>query len=175
MEHRLASSGYCARAKKTLVLAAILALLDAAPAPGFARSADGADLSPTGPNLAAMLPEFNRICADLISAREELRRGTLDEEAFGDRVLALFVDADSLRNSMETAGATARRIASPLFAMSHGIRYLIDSLRENYVGIVARNGTSFVAADRALQAAVAWRSGMGTTGGAEAIADAVRP
>ena len=162
------SSGYCARAKKTLILAAILALLDAAPAPRYALSA-------TGPDLAAMLPEFNRICADLTRAREELRRGTLDEEAFGDRVLALFVDADSLKNSLETAGTSVRRIASPLFAMSHGIRYLIDSLRENYVGIVARNGTSFVAADRALQAAVAWRSGMGATGGAEAISDAARP
>ena len=168
MRHRIASPGLCARAKKTLILAAILALLDAAPAPRYALSA-------TGPDLAAMLPEFNRICADLSRAREELRGGTLDEEAFGDRILALFVDADSLKNSMETAGASARRIASPLFAMSHGIRYLIDSLRENYVGIVARNGTNFVEADRALQAAVAWRSGVGTTGGAEAMADALRP
>jgi len=144
MGHRFALSGYCARAKRTLLL-------------------------------AAMLPEFNRICTDLTRAREELRVGTLGEEAFGDRILALFVDADSLMNSLETAGTSARRIASQLFAMSHGIRYLIDSLRENYVGIVARNGSSFVAADRALQAAVAWRSGMGATNGAEAISDATRP
>lgn len=168
MGHRFAQSGYCARAKRTLVLAAILASLDVAPAPRYA-------LAVTGPDVNSMLPEFNRICTDLTRAREELRLGKLDEEAFSDRVLALFVDADSLRNTLETAGASARRIASPLFAMSHGIQYLIDSLRENYVGIVARNGTSFVAADRALQAAVAWRSGMGSTTGVEAISDATRP
>jgi hypothetical protein len=168
MGHPFVPSGYCARAKKTLVLAAIVALLDAAPAPGFARSSEG-------PDLAAMLPEFNRICVELTRAREELRLGTLGEEEFCDRVLALFVDADSLNHSLGSVGASARRVASPLFAMSHGLRYLIDSLRENYVGIVARNGVSFVAADRALQAAVAWRSGVGATGCAEAVADASRP
>ena len=172
MGHRFALSGYCARAKRTLVLAAIVALLDAAPSPQYALATTGPDF---GPNLAAMLPEFNRICADLIQAREDLRHGTLDEEGFCDRILALFVDADSLNHSLESAGASARRVASPLFAMSHGLRYLIDSLRENYVGIVARNGISFVAADRALQAAVAWRSGIGETGGAASVADAARP
>lgn len=175
MKNRLVRSGCCARAKKTLVLAAIVALIDAAPAPGFARSSDSPDPAPTVPDLAAMLPEFNRICSDLTRAREELRLGTLPEEAFCDRVLDLFVDADSLNQSVESAGASARRVASPLFAMSHGLRYLIDSLRENYVGIVARNGTSFVEADRALQAAVAWRSGVAVTSGAEAMADALRP
>jgi len=175
MEARFDLSGCCARAKKTLVLAAIVALIDAAPAPGFARAADPSDLDATEPNLAAMLPEFNRICADLKQAREELRVGSIPEEAFCDRVLDLFVDADSLNHSLESAGVSVRRVASPFFAMSHGLRYLIDSLRENYVGIVAQNGVSFVAADRALQAAVAWRSGIGTTGGAEAMADALRP
>jgi hypothetical protein len=174
MEYRHAPTGYCSRAKSSLILAAILASLEAAPSPSPASAA-------TGPDPAAMVPEFNRICTDLTRAREELRMGTLDDEAFGDRILALFVDADSLRNTLESAGASTRRIASPLFAMSHGIRYLIDSLRENYVGIVARNGTSFVAADRALQAAVAWRSGigaasgMGAVSGVEAISDATRP
>ena len=171
MEHRFVLSGYCARAKKTLVLAAIVALIDAAPAPGFARSSD----APTGPDFATMLPEFNRICTDLTRAREELRLGALGEEEFCDRILALFVDADSLNNTLYSAGASVRRVAGPLFAMSHGLHYLIDSLRDNYVGIVARNGTNFVEADRALQAAVAWRSGVGTTGGAEAMADALRP
>ncbi|HYR68499.1 MAG TPA: hypothetical protein VER77_01335 [Candidatus Dormibacteraeota bacterium] len=177
MGHLFAQSGNCARAKRALVLAAILASLDAAPTSRCALAA-------TGPDLYAMLPEFNRICTDLTRAREELRLGTLDEDAFGDRILALFVDADSLMNCLQTAGASTRRIASPLFAMSHGIRYLIESLRENYVGIVARNGTSFVAADRALQAAVAWRSGVGGTGeaagvdaisGLDAISGAARP
>lgn len=168
MEHRFELSGGCSRAKRTLVLAAIVAFLDVAPAPHYAGAA-------TGPDLAAMLPEFNRICVDLTRAREELRLGTLGEDAFCDRVLDLFVDADSLNHSLESAGVSARRVASPFFAMSHGLRYLIDSLRENYVGMVGRSGTSFVAADRALRAAVAWRSGIGTTGGAEAVSDALRP
>jgi hypothetical protein len=59
--------------------------------------------------------------------------------------------------------------------MGHSLRYLIDSLRENYVGIVGRNGISFVTADQALQAAVAWRSGVGTSDGAESMRDAARP
>ena len=175
MEHGFGLSGYCARAKRTLVLAAIVALIDAAPAPVYARTSDEPDHDATVPNLATMVPEFNRICADLARAREELRLGTLGEDEFCDRILSLFVDADSLNHSLLSAGATARRVASPLFAMSHGLRYLIDSLRENYVGIVARNGVSFVAADQALKAAVAWRSGIGATGGSEAMADALRP
>jgi hypothetical protein len=81
----------------------------------------------------------------------------------------------------------ARQAGTPLFAMDRGLRYLIESLRENYVGIVRRNGLSFVEADRALQAAVAWRSGadivpgMGeasagiAAGFTESVADAARP
>ena len=168
MGHRFDPSGYFSRAKRTLVLAAMLALLDVVPAPENALAA-------AGPDLKAMLPEFNRICSDLTRAREELRGGVLGEDAFCDRVLALFVDADSLRNSLESVGPSTRHVASPFFAMSHGLRYLIDSLRENYVGIVAQNGISFVAADRALQAAVAWRSGIGATDEAGALADAIRP
>jgi hypothetical protein len=38
------------------------------------------------------------------------------------------------------------------------------SLRENYVGIASQNGWSFVEADRALQAALAWQSGVGFAG-----------
>ena len=168
MEHRFVPSGRFSRAKRALVLAAMLALLDIAPAPKSALAA-------TGPDLATMLPEFNRICADLTRAREELRRGVLGEDAFSERVLALFVDADSLKNALESVGPSARLVASPFFAMSHGLRYLIDSLRENYVGIVARNGISFVAADRALEAAVAWRSGIGATSEAGDLGDAIHP
>ena len=49
------------------------------------------------------------------------------------------------------------------------------------LGIVERNGTSFVAADRALQAAVAWRSGVSVAAGVDAmtgvdpISDVARP
>ena len=54
-----------------------------------------------------------------------------------------------------TSAAAADGAAS--FALSRALRYLIESLRENYVGIAARNGVNFVEADRAYQAAVAWR------------------
>jgi hypothetical protein len=42
-------------------------------------------------------------------------------------------------------------------ALSRAIRYLIESLRENYVGIASKSGVDFVEADQAYQAAVAWR------------------
>jgi hypothetical protein len=168
MDHRFAPLGQSARAKRTLLLVAFIALLDAAPSP---RCAVGA----SGPDFAALLPEFNRICSDLARAREELRSGRLDNDAFADRVLDLFVRADSLHLSMDSAGATARRFGGPLFAMDRGLRYLIESLRENYVGIAARNGVNFIAADRALQAAVAWRSGAGSGGVSENLGATHRP
>ena len=43
--------------------------------------------------------------------------------------------------------------------MERGLRYLIESLRQNYVGMAGQNGLDFLDADMALQAAVAWRSG----------------
>lgn len=168
MDHRFAPLGHAARAKKALLLVAFIALLDAAPS---TRCAVGA----TGPDLAEMLPEFNRICSDLARAREELRSGRLDEDGFADRVLDLFVCADSLKLAMDSAGATARRLGGPLFAMDRGLRYLIESLRENYVGIAAKNGINFVAADRALQAAVAWRSGAGSGSASEDFGTIHRP
>ena len=168
MDHRSTKPGHLARAKRTLLLTAVLALLDAAPSPQCALAGQGLDLT-------TMLPEFNHICADLARAREELRLGALDEESFAARVLDLFVRADSLNVLVQASSPASRRSGGTLFAMERGLRYLIESLRENYMGIVARNGVSFVAADRALQAAVAWRSGVPTGGGTKSVADAARP
>ena len=148
-----------------LVLAALCA---------FPTSALGDNSEP-----ASFVPEFNRICAELARTRADLSSGLLRDEDFAERILALFVDADSLQVALRTAWPGARQTGTPLFAMERGLRYLVDSLRENYVGIVARNGLSFVEADRALQAAVAWRAGAGSAGAvggfSETVADAARP
>lgn len=168
MDHRVGPFGQSARTKRTLLLVAFIALLDAAPSPRYAAGA-------SGPDLAEMLPEFNRICSDLVRAREELRSGVLEDQAFADQVLDLFVRADSLMFAMESASATARRFGGSLFAMDRSLRFLIESLRENYVGIAARNGVNFIAADLALQAAVAWRSGAGSGGVSENLGAAHRP
>lgn len=151
--------GALPRAQRALLLAAAAAAGLALAMPGAAHGA----VDPT-----AQVPEFNRICSDLAHAREELRSGLLDEPNFGDRILDLFVQADSLRTALlATAPAALRRPGTPAFAMERGLRYLIESLRQNYVGMAGQNGLSFLDADMALQAAVAWRSGaMG--GGANA-------
>jgi hypothetical protein len=151
--------GALPRAQRALLLAAAAAAGLALAMPGAAHGA----VDPT-----AQVPEFNRICSDLAHAREELRSGFLDESDFGDRILDLFVQADSLRTALlATAPAALRRPGTPAFAMERGLRYLIESLRQNYVGMAGQNGLNFLDADMALQAAVAWRSGaMG--GGADA-------
>lgn len=155
----------------------VLALLCAIP-----TSASGKYSEP-----ASFVPEFNRICAELTRTRADLGSGLLREEDFAERILVLFVDADSLQVALRAAWPGARHAGTPFFAMERGLRYLIESLRENYVGIAEQNGWSFVEADRALQAAVAWRSGAeggaGRPGGAgsgigaglaESVADAAR-
>lgn len=151
--------GALPRAQRALLLAAAAAAGLALAMPGAAHGA----VDPT-----AQVPEFNRICSDLAHAREELRSGLLDEPDFGDRILDLFVQADSLRTALLATAPTAlRRPGTPAFAMERGLRYLIESLRQNYVGMAGQNGLHFLDADMALQAAVAWRSGaMG--GGADA-------
>lgn len=135
---------------------------------------------------ATFVPEFNRICSELTRTRAALGSGVLRDEDFAEKVLALFVDADSLQLALRTAWPGASKVGSPVFAMERGLRYLIESLRENYVGIASQNGWSFIEADRALQAAVAWQSGVGlsvsadaghggTAGFLESVADAARP
>jgi hypothetical protein len=168
MDHRIGWPGHLAGAKKAIILTAVMALLDVASCPSHALAAPE-------PSTGTMLSEFNQICADLSRAREELRLGALDEDSFAARILDLFVQADSLNVLVQSSTAASRRLGGSLFAMDRGLRYLIDSLRENYVGIVAQSGVSFVAADRALQAAVAWRSGVGTGVATENFAAAVRP
>ena len=139
-------------------------LLAAAAAAGLALIMPGAALGAVDPTVP--VPEFNRICSDLTHAREELRAGVLAEGDFGNRILDLFVQADSLQNALLAAAPGLRRPGTPAFAMERGLRYLIESLRDNYVGLVGQSGLSFVDADRAFQAAVAWKSG--AVGGVDA-------
>lgn len=137
------------------------ALLTLAGSPRIAHAA-------TKPDLAGLIPTLNRICSDLSRSREELRTGMLSADQFSERVLALFVDADSMREVVEATPLSERWSGGRFFAADHTVRYLIDSLRENYLGIVAGNGLDFVAADQALEAAEAWRSGIaGVTAGTE--------
>jgi hypothetical protein len=103
---------------------------------------------------------FTQVCSELSSARMELREGHLNECSFADRVVELFAQADSLRATLESMPSGRR--PGPVWALDRGIHYLILSLRENYVGIVERDGLRFVSADQALKAAVAWRSGTAT-------------
>lgn len=138
---------------------------------------------------ATFVPEFNRICSELTRTRAALGSGVLRDEDFAERILALFVSADSLQLALRAAWPGASKVGTPVFALDRGVRYLIESLRENYVGIASQNGFSFVEADRALQAAVAWQSGAGidlgwhdvaARGGSraafrESVADAARP
>ena len=150
--------GALPRAQRALLLAAAAAAGLALVVPGAAHGA----VDPT-----AQVPEFNRICSDLAHARDELRSGLLGEPDFGDRILDLFVQADSLRTALLATAPALRRPGTPAFAMERGLRYLIESLRQNYVGMAGQSGLSFLDADLAFQAAVAWRSGaMG--GGADA-------
>jgi hypothetical protein len=150
--------GALPRAQRALLLAAAAAAGLALVVPGVAHGA----VDPT-----AQVPEFNRICSDLAHARNELRSGLLGEPDFSDRILDLFVQADSLRTALLATAPALRRPGTPAFAMERGLRYLIESLRQNYVGMAGQNGLNFLDADLALQAAVAWRSGaMG--GGADA-------
>ena len=170
MEHRMGAAGSLTRAGRTLLVAGSLLVLELCAGDREARAESGGDLSD-------VVPRFNAVCGDLSRARDELRTGRIDEEGFADRVLALFVTADSLRCSLDSHGPAARRAGGPLFAIDRALRFLIDSLRENYVGIVAKNGISFVAADRALQAAVAWRSstGVGVAIGTGVTLEPARP
>ena len=142
--------GALPRAQRVLLLAAAAAAGLALFVPGAAHGA----VDPT-----AQVPEFNRICSDLAHAREELRSGLLGEPDFGNRILDLFVQADSLRTALLASAPGLRLPGTPAFAMERGLRYLIESLRFNYVGLAGANGINFVDADRALQAAVAWKSG----------------
>ncbi|HYJ33096.1 MAG TPA: hypothetical protein VE326_07745 [Candidatus Binatia bacterium] len=142
------------------VLAAGMAISLLAAMPRIAPAAS-APASPAFPTLAnaagvpkAALDQFRGICSDLETARARLANGRLDESAFADTLLALFSRADTLA---QTLAAGAR--GNPAWiTLQRGVGYLIESLRDNWVGIAAKNGMSFAEADTALKAAVAWRT-----------------
>jgi len=120
--------------------------------PGIGSGEDGA-------SIRGLVHEFNSICADLQTARCDLQTGTVDQTAFGDRILDLFVRADSITTLLDRL-APAPRPIGPAFALEWALRHLRESLRENYEGIVERNGYRFVTADLALKAAEAWRGNL---------------
>lgn len=133
------------------LLAAMPRLAPAASAPASPASAP---LSSAAGVPRAALEQFREICSDLEAARARLANGRLDETAFADTLLALFSRADTLA---QTLAAGAR--GNPAWmTLQRGVGYLIESLRDNWVGIAAKNGMSFADADTALKAAVAWRS-----------------
>jgi hypothetical protein len=101
-----------------------------------------------------VLEEFKGLCVELADARERLSAGRIDESAFADTLLSIFIRADRMAQ-MLAAGSQASPSRAPL---QRGTAYLIEALRENWIGIAGRNGMSFVQADLALKAAVAWRS-----------------
>jgi len=138
----------CPDRRAALIGAAMMVLL-AMPAPVLA---DG------NSQRIAILTDFNAICEELNLARDLLAKGDLSGDEFADTILDLFVRADSLAAILGDGSQRANRDL-PTFALQKGFVYLIESLRENYVGIVGRNGVSFREADQALKAAVAWRSG----------------
>jgi len=143
------SSGRKRPDRRAVLVGAAMMLLLATPAPPLARAGDS--------SRTPLLTEFNAICAELGTARDQLARGALHDEEFADKILDLFVRADSLATILCEDPARARRDLGT-FAFKKSVLYLIESLRENYVGIVGQNGVRFVEADQALKAAVAWRS-----------------
>ncbi|HEX7077545.1 MAG TPA: hypothetical protein VF363_03915 [Candidatus Eisenbacteria bacterium] len=144
-----ARPGWFAPATRAIATTVAIALLLAMPR--HASAASGA------PARSAILGEFNEICYELTLARASLARGELQDADFADRILDLFVRADSLAALLSIDQPRSRGEVAG-FALERGVAYLIDSLRDNYVGIVGRNGVSFVEADQALKAAVAWRA-----------------
>ncbi|HZE20309.1 MAG TPA: hypothetical protein VE402_09330 [Candidatus Angelobacter sp.] len=113
-----------------------------------------------GANLRGLVREFNTICSELQKARGELQLHVLDETAFGDRILALFVRADSINTLLEKRVPGPRRGGTAL-ALQWALKHLTDSLRENYEGIVEGNGYRFVTADLSFKAAEAWKGSLG--------------
>jgi hypothetical protein len=148
--------GLAAETRKGRALVPALALTFAltAATPGIGSGGSRED-----GNLRGLVREFNAICSDLQKARCDLQMQTLDEAAFGDRILELFARADSITTLLEKQ-APAPRLAGPAFALEWALRHLTDSLRENYEGIVEGNGYRFVTADLALRAAEAWRGSL---------------
>ena len=112
-----------------------------------------------GHAVQGLVREFNSICTDLQKARRDLQMRILDETSFGDRILELFVRADSITTLLDRR-APAPRHSGPAYALEWALRHLRESLRDNYEGIVEGNGYRFVTADLAFKAAEAWKGSL---------------
>ena len=142
------------------MVAVAVAVGIAAAAPRFAPVASAAPVVVnTAPEVfvggipRAAMDEFRDICSDLESARARLASGRIDSGTFADTLLALFVRADSLAHLIAAGPRGPSWIT-----LQRGNGYLIDSIRDNWIGASGQNGMSFADADVALKAAAAWRS-----------------
>ena len=142
-----------------LLPALALTLVLTSTTPGVGSGRPDADGRRDSAELRGLVREFNSICTDLQKARSDLQMRILDESAFGDRILDLFVRADSITTLFDGRVPPPRR-AGPAFALQWALKHLRESLRENYVGIVEGNGYRFVTADLALKAAEAWQGSL---------------
>ena len=153
MQHPRTSAA--TRHGSALLPAMTLAFVLTATTPGIGSGGSRDD----GANLQGLVREFNSVCADLQKARLELQSRALDDSAFGDRILDLFVRADSITTLLDARVPPPRR-PGPAFALEWALRHLRESLRENYEGIVEGNGYRFVTADLAFRAAEAWKGSL---------------
>jgi hypothetical protein len=142
------------RPASTFLPAMALTIVLTATTPGIGSGSRG-----DGANLQGLVREFNTICTELQKARGELQLRVLDEAAFGDRILDLFVRADSINTLLDKRVPGPR--TGPALALQWALKHLTDSLRENYEGIVEGNGYRFVTADLSFKAAEAWKGSLG--------------
>ncbi|HYQ96397.1 MAG TPA: hypothetical protein VER38_05250 [Candidatus Eisenbacteria bacterium] len=146
------------RKGSALLPAFALTLVLTATTPGIGNGGGGGGRG-DGANVQGLVREFNSICSDLQKARCDLQMRALDETAFGDRILELFVRADSITTLLDKRAPAPGRVGRA-FALEWALRHLRESLRENYEGIVEGNGYRFVTADLAFKAAEAWRGSL---------------
>jgi hypothetical protein len=139
------------RGQNLLLRGLVLALLIASASPRRTNAAG------ERVGILDLVPEFNAICVELEQSRRALATGALDDEEFIDQILDLYVRVDSL-GALLAERSPSPRADIATFALDRSIRFLKNSLRENYEGIVGRNGNRFVSADVAQRAAEAWRN-----------------
>ncbi len=149
------SSTAATRKGRALLPALAFTLVLTATTPGIGSGGSRGD----GANLHGLVREFNAICFELQKARADLASRVLDDTEFGDRILGLFVRADSIKSLFESEFPKARRVG-PAYALDWALQHLMESLQENYEGIVEGNGYRFVTADLALKAAEAWKGSL---------------
>ena len=144
------------RKGRALLPAFALTLVLTATTPGIGT---GASERGDSANLQGLVREFNAICFELQKARADLSTRVLDDNEFGVRILGLFVRADSIKSLFDITFPKTRRLG-PAYALEWALKHLMESLRENYEGIVEGNGYRFVTADLAFKAAEAWKGSM---------------